>query len=69
MKSSPARSLLLDSVDSMKTLVSPLNQWNLGAPIVEGSGDEDLLASFRPADHSGPGLLCGLYGVVQVLLP
>lgn len=52
-----------------KHVSSPLNQWNLGAPIVEGPRDEDLLASFRPADNGGPGLLGGLHRIIQVLLP
>lgn len=65
----PGLSLLLGSADSTRTRSSPLNEWDLGAPVVEGAGDEDCLAAFGPADHGGPRLLSRPPGVLQVLLP
>lgn len=61
--------LSLGEVQDGNKVIMALYQWNLGAPIVEGPRDEDLLASLRPADHGGPGLLRRLHGVLQVLLP
>lgn len=48
---------------------SPFNEGDLGAPIVEGSRDEDLLASISPADDSGTSLLGWLDWIIQVRLP
>lgn len=35
----------------------PLDEWDLGAPVVERSRDEDLFASISPANDSGTSLL------------
>jgi len=45
---------------------TPFIEGDLGAPVVEGAGDEDLLASPGPADDGGPGLRSRLHQVVQV---
>lgn len=39
----------------------PLDEWDLGAPVVEGSGDEDLLASISPTYDSRTSLLGWLH--------
>lgn len=61
--------LSLREVQDGHEVIMALNQWDLGAPVVEGAGDEDRLAAFGPADHGGPRLLSGPGGVLQVLLP